>query len=149
MDEKGKIYGASAVSAVGVAATLKGLAAAAAPALSTAKISAVGATIGGASGAVVGSGFGIATGGAAIAGTIPMATAGAAIGGWVGPALAFFGIGTAPVWAVPVAVAGGVVTAAGVGYLGYEGVRHAIAVWKASGRADDPAGDEASSQDSS
>ena len=132
MDEKGNIFGASAVSAVGVAATLKGLAAASGPVLSTAKISAIGATIGGASGAVVGSGVGIATGGAAISGTIPMAAAGAAIGGWTGPALAAFGIGTAPAWAVPLAVAGGAVTVAGAGYLCYQGLQHFISRWDAS-----------------
>ena len=131
MDEKGKIFGASAVSAVGVAATIKGLAAAAGPALSTAKISAIGATIGGATGAVVGSGVGIATGGAAISGTIPLAAAGAAIGGWTGPALAVFGIGTAPAWAMPLAVAGGVGSVVGAGYLCYQGIRHVISGWDA------------------
>lgn len=145
MNEKDKIIGAGAVSAVGIAATIKGLAAAAGPVLSTAEISAIGATIGSGTGALVGSGVGIATGGVAISATIPMAAAGAAIGGWAGPALAFFGIGTAPVWAVPVAVAGGVVSTAGAGYLGYEGVRHAIAFWMAPGLEDE----EASSQDSS
>jgi hypothetical protein len=132
VDERGKIYGASAVSAVGLAATVKGLAAAAGPALSTAKISAIGATIGGASGASIGSGVGIATGGAAISGTIPMAAAGAAIGGWAGPALAAFGIGTAPAWAVPLVIASGAVTAAGAGYLCYHGLQHVISRWDAS-----------------
>lgn len=139
MDENGKIFGASAASAVGVAATIKGLAAAAGPALSVAKISAIGATIGGTTGAVVGSGVGIASGGTAIAGTIPMASAGAAIGGWVGPALAVFGIGTAPAWAMPLAVAGGVVTIAGAGYLGYQGLQAVISRWDA---ADEPESEE-------
>lgn len=132
MDGKGKIFGASAVSAVGVAATIKGLAAAAGPTLSTAKISAIGATIGGAAGGVVGSGIGIATGGAAMSGTIPMAAAGASIGGWAGPALAVFGIGTAPAWAMPLAVAGGVVSVAGAGFLGYQGLRRVLSRWGAS-----------------
>ena len=132
MNEHGKIIGAGVVSMVGVAATIKGLAAAAGPALSTAKISAIGATIGSATGSVVGSGIGIATGGAAISGTIPMAAAGAAIGGWAGPALAFFGIGTAPVWAVPLAVAGGVVTLGGAGWLCYQGVQHVVSRWDSS-----------------
>lgn len=145
MNENDKIIGAGAVSAVGIAATIKGLAAAAGPALSSAKISAIGATIGSGAGALFGSGVGIATGGAAVSGTIPMAAAGAAIGAWAGPALAFLGIGTAPVWAVPLAVAGGLATTAGVGYLGYEGVRHAIAVWKAPGLEEA----EGSSRDSS
>ena len=148
MDDKGKIFGASAMSAVGVAATIKGLAAAAGPALSTAKISAIGATIGGASGAMVGSGVGIATGGAAISGTIPMAATGAAIGGWAGPALAVFGIGTAPAWAVPLAVAGGVVTLAGAGWLCYHGLQPVTSLWDASGDSEpDTSEDEVSVPD--
>jgi uncharacterized membrane protein YebE (DUF533 family) len=49
-----------------------------------------------------------------MAATVPFATAGAAIGGWAGPALALVGIGTAPAWAIPVAIAGGVVAVGGV-----------------------------------
>ena len=46
-------------------------------------------------------------------GVVPFAAAGAAIGGWAGPALALVGIGTAPAWAVPVAIGGGVVAVGG------------------------------------
>lgn len=81
---------------------------------STAAISAAGAAIGGVTGGVVGSGFGLVTGGFGMAATVPFATAGAAIGGWAGPALALVGIGTAPAWAVPVAVGGAVVAVSGV-----------------------------------
>ena len=80
----------------------------------TVAISALGAAIGGVAGDVFGSGVGLATGGAGMAATVPFATAGAAIGGWAGPALALVGIGTAPAWAIPVAIAGGVVAVGGV-----------------------------------
>ena len=83
--------------AVGVAAAASGM---------TGTISAVGAAIGAAVGGGFGAGVGIATGGVAMAGTIPLAGAGAAIGAWAGPGLALLGIGTAPAWGVPVAVGG-------------------------------------------
>ncbi|NHA14609.1 hypothetical protein [Thioalkalivibrio sp. XN279] len=126
MNKKERVLGSSAVSVVGIAATIKGLAAAAGPVLSTAKISAIGATVGGGAGAMVGSGVGIATGGIAMPGTIPFAVGGAAIGSWAGPALAVFGIGTAPAWAVPLAIAGGVVAVGGTGWLCYQGLQYII-----------------------
>jgi hypothetical protein len=49
-----------------------------------------------------------------MAATIPFAVGGAAIGNWAGPALALVGLGTAPAWAVPVAVVGGVVGVGGL-----------------------------------
>jgi len=79
----------------------------------TATISAVGATIGGVTGGIMGSSVGLVTGGVGIAATVPFAAAGTAIGGWAGPALALLGIGTARAWAVPVAIAGGVITLGG------------------------------------
>ena len=78
----------------------------------TAKISAVGAGLGAALTGPLGPGTGIATGGAAISATVPFAAAGAAIGSWAGPALALVGIGTAPAWAVPVAVGGQILVGA-------------------------------------
>lgn len=96
----------------GTAATAVGVIAAGTSA--TSAISAAGAAIGGVAGGVLGSGVGLATGGVGMAATVPFAAAGAAIGGWAGPALAVVGIGTAPAWAVPVAIAGGVVAVGGV-----------------------------------
>jgi len=95
----------------GTAATTVGVIAAGTSA--TGAISAAGAAIGGVAGGVIGSGVGLATGGVGMAATVPFAAAGAAIGGWAGPALALVGIGTAPVWAVPVAIIGGVVAIGG------------------------------------
>ena len=80
----------------------------------TGAISAAGAAIGGVAGGVFGSGVGLATGGVGMAATVPFAAAGTAIGGWAGPALALVGIGTAPAWAVPVAIGGGVVAIVGL-----------------------------------
>lgn len=96
----------------GTAATAVGVIAAGTSA--TGAISAAGAAIGGVAGGVLGSGVGLATGGVGMAATVPFAAAGAAIGGWAGPALAVVGIGTAPAWAVPVAIAGGIVAVGGV-----------------------------------
>jgi hypothetical protein len=96
----------------GSLATAAGIAAAGTSA--TGAISAAGAAIGGIGGGVLGSGVGLATGGVGMAATVPFAAAGAAIGSWAGPALAVVGIGTAPAWAVPVAIAGGVVTVGGL-----------------------------------
>lgn len=95
----------------GTAATTVGVIAAGTSA--TGAISAAGAAIGGVAGGVIGSGIGLATGGVGMAATVPFAAAGAAIGGWAGPALALVGIGTAPAWAVPVAIGGGVVAIGG------------------------------------
>ena len=95
----------------GTAATTVGVIAAGTSA--TGAISAAGAAIGGVAGGVLGSGVGLATGGVGMAATVPFAAAGAAIGGWAGPALALVGIGTAPAWAVPVAIGGGVVAVGG------------------------------------
>lgn len=95
----------------GTAATTVGVIAAGTSA--TGAISAAGAAIGGVAGGVLGSGVGLATGGVGMAATVPFAAAGAAIGGWAGPALALVGIGTAPAWAVPVAIGGGVVAIGG------------------------------------
>ncbi len=86
----------------------------AAGASATGAISAAGAAIGGVAGGVLGSGVGLVTGGVGMAATIPFAAAGTAIGGWAGPALAIVGIGTAPAWAVPVAIGGGLVAAVGL-----------------------------------
>ena len=105
------IAGGSAASAAGIVA---------AGASATGIISAVGAAIGGVAGGVFGSGVGLATGGVGIAATVPFATAGVAIGGWAGPALAVLGIGTAPVWAVPAAIGGGVVAAGGIAVAAYK-----------------------------
>jgi hypothetical protein len=99
------VVGGSAASAAGVIA---------AGTSATGAISAVGAVVGGVAGGVLGSSVGLVTGGAGIAATAPFAAAGAAIGGWAGPALALVGIGTAPAWAVPVAIGGGVVAIGGV-----------------------------------
>ena len=98
------LVGGSAATAVGVIA---------AGSSATAAISAGGAAIGGIAGGVLGSGIGIATGGVGMAATVPLATAGAFIGGWAGPALALVGIGTAPAWALPVAIGGGAVAIGG------------------------------------
>ena len=92
----------------GTAATAAGIVAAGAT--SSGALTAAGAVVGGVTGGVVGSSVGLATGGFGMVATIPFATGGAAIGAWGGSALtAVLGIGTAPVWAVPVAVGGGVV----------------------------------------
>lgn len=104
--------------ASGTAATTVGVIAAGTSA--TGAISAAGAAIGGVAGGVFGSGVGLATGGAGMVATVPFATAGAAIGGWAGPALAVVGIGTAPAWAVPVAIIGGVVTFSGIAAAAYK-----------------------------
>jgi hypothetical protein len=102
----------------GTAATAAGVIAAGTSA--TGAISAAGAAIGGVAGGVMGSGVGLATGGMGMAATVPFAAAGTAIGGWAGPALAVVGIGTAPAWAVPVAIAGGVVATCGVAVGAYK-----------------------------
>jgi len=79
----------------------------------TATISAVGATIGGVTGGIMGSSVGLVSGGVGMAATVPFAAAGTAIGSWAGPALALVGIGTAPAWAIPVAIGGGVIALGG------------------------------------
>lgn len=112
---------ATSVLAGGTATTVGVVAAGSA---TTGAISAAGAAIGGVAGGVLGSGVGIATGGVGMAATVPFAAAGAAIGGWAGPALALVGIGTAPVWAVPVAIGGGVICAGGVAIAGYKVFKH-------------------------
>src|SRR5262245_44866106 len=101
---------ASIVGGIATAA-LGGIAAASA---TTGTIGAVGAAVGGVGGGVLGSTFGIASGGVASAATAPLAAAGAAIGGWAGHVLALFGIGTAPVWAIPLLLVGAAVAIAGV-----------------------------------
>jgi|GEM_PF-1627155 len=114
----------------GAAATAAGVVAAGTS--TTAAISAAGATIGGVAGgivgAVTGSSIGLATGGTAMAATIPFATAGTALGttlgGYAGTVAALFGIGTAPVWAVPVAVAGGVAMTGGATVAAYKFYKH-------------------------
>ncbi len=98
------VAGGTVASAVGIAA---------AGTSATAAISAGGAVVGSLAGGVLGSGVGLATGGVGMAATVPFAMAGAAIGGWAGPALAIIGIGTAPAWAVPLAIGGGVVALGG------------------------------------
>lgn len=105
------IVGGSAASAVGIVA---------AGASATGTISAVGAAVGGITGGVVGTSVGLATGGVGMVATVPFATAGAAIGSWAGPALAFFGIGTAPAWAIPAAIGGGIVAAGGIAVAAYK-----------------------------
>lgn len=106
----------------GTAATTVGVIAAGTSA--TVAISAAGAAIGGVAGGVVGSGVGLATGGVGMAATVPFAAAGAAVGGWAGPALALVGIGTAPAWAVPVAIGGGVVALGGAAVAIYKFAMH-------------------------
>lgn len=86
----------------------------------TGAISAAGSAIGAVGGAVLGSGVGLATGGFGMAATVPFATAGAAIGAWAGPALAVLGIGTAPAWAVPAAIGGGIIATGGIAVAGYK-----------------------------
>lgn len=94
----------------------------------TAAISAAGATIGGVAGGVVGSvigsGVGLASGGVGMVATVPFATTGAmlgtAVGGYAGEVAAIIGIGTAPAWALPVAIAGSVVMAGGLAVTGYK-----------------------------
>jgi hypothetical protein len=108
------ITGGAATSVVGVVAA--GTAA-------TGTISAVGAAVGAVGGGVLGSSVGLATGGVGMAATVPFATAGAAIGGWAGPALAVFGIGTAPAWAVPAAIGGGLIAAGGLAVVGYKFIK--------------------------
>ena len=105
------VVGGSAASVAGVVA---------AGTSATGAISAAGATIGGIAGGVFGSGVGLVTGGMGMAATVPFATAGAAIGAWLGPALAVFGIGTAPIWAVPMVVVGSVVAVGGLGAATYK-----------------------------
>ena len=105
------IVGGSAASILGVAA---------AGSSATAAISAAGAAVGAVAGGVMGSSIGMVTGGVGIAATGPLAVAGAALGGWAGPALALIGIGTAPVWAVPLAVVGGVFFVGGVAAATYK-----------------------------
>lgn len=106
----------------GTAATTVGVIAAGTSA--TGAISAAGAAIGGVAGGVFGSGVGLATGGVGMAATVPFAAAGASVGGWAGPALALVGIGTAPAWAVPVAIGGGVVALGGTAVAIYKYAKH-------------------------
>lgn len=86
----------------------------------TGAISAAGAAVIGIAGGVLGFGVGLVTGGVGMAATVPFATAGAAIGSLAGPALALIGIGTAPVWAIPVAIGGGVVATSGFAVAAYK-----------------------------
>lgn len=90
----------------------------------TGAISAAGAAIGGVAGGVVGSSVGLATGGVGMAATVPFAAGGAAIGSWAGPALALFGIGTAPTWAVPLSIGGGVVALSSAAAAIYKFAKH-------------------------
>lgn len=113
------IVGGSATTAAGLFA---------AGTATTGTISAAGATIGGVvggvAGAVTGSSIGLASGGVGMVATVPFAAAGSAIGasvgGWAGPVLAVFGIGTAPAWAMPAAVIGGVLAAGSAAVAGYK-----------------------------
>lgn len=116
----------SVMAAGGVAACATGVTAAVTAATASAStlatIGAIGTGIGGTIGGLVGAGVGIATGGTAIAGTIPCAIGGAALGGSAATAIAStcasaLGIATAPAWAVPVAICGGV-AAIGAGAYG-------------------------------
>lgn len=113
------VVGGAATSVVGLVAAGTG---------ATGAISAAGASIGGlvggVAGAVTGSSVGLVTGGAGMAATVPFAAAGttigAAVGSWAGPALAVFGIGTAPAWAVPAVIGGGVLAVGGAAIAGYK-----------------------------
>ena len=112
----GTAIGGSVAFAAGSTAAIIGTTTTAATTITGAG-AAIGGIVGGGIGAIAGSGIGIATGGTAIAGTIPLALAGSTTGASVGLAYAttvagWFGISvvTAPVWAIPVAVAGGVAT---------------------------------------
>ena len=100
----------------------------------------IGGLIGGVGGAVVGSGVGIATGGTAIAGTVPLAIGGAAggatiggtiattVAGWIGvPIATTTTVVSAPVWAIPLAVAGGVAAVGAIGYRIFRRKRNAMA----------------------
>lgn len=78
----------------------------------------IGATVGG----ILGAGIGLVSGGTGIAATVPFAIGGGALGGSAATAIAStcasaLGIATAPVWAVPVAVGGGI-TVVGAGVFG-------------------------------
>ena len=78
----------------------------------------IGATVGG----ILGLGIGLVSGGTGIAATVPFAIGGGALGGSAATAIAStcasaLGIATAPVWAVPVAVGGGI-TVVGAGVFG-------------------------------
>ena len=94
----------------------------------------IGTTVGAVTGGVVGTGIGIATGGTAIAGTVPLAIAGGTTGGAVGASVAttvagWLGIPmattttvavvTTPVWAIPVAIAGGACALGALGVFCY------------------------------
>lgn len=60
--------------------------------------------------------------------TVPFAAVGSAlgttIGGYAGTAAALVGIGTAPVWAVPVAIVGGVAMTGGATVVAYKFYKH-------------------------
>ena len=87
-----------------------------------ATISAGGTVAGGMTGGIIGSGIGIATCGTAIVGTIPLISIGAISGGSLALNVAtFLGIGaTAPAWAFPVSIAGGVIFVGAGSYFVYE-----------------------------
>jgi uncharacterized membrane protein YebE (DUF533 family) len=70
----------------------------------------------------------VVTGGAGMAATVPLAVTGSALGttlgGYAGTAAALVGIGTAPAWAVPLAVAGGVAMTGGATVAAYKFYKH-------------------------
>lgn len=115
-----KVENAAIVGMVGAGAAATTAGVIAAGSATTGAISAAGAAIGGVAGGVLGSSVGLVTGGFGMAATIPFAAGGAAIGSFAGPALAIIGIGTAPAWAFPAAIAGCFFTTAGVAVGGYK-----------------------------
>ncbi len=101
------------------------LASAAPVAAITAASSTVGGFIGTGIGAAMGAGVGLASAGTASAATIPFAITGGIFGNFLGgtgaySAPAALGVGTAPVWAVPVAVGGGILALSGGAFLVYK-----------------------------
>ena len=93
--------------------------------VTSATIVGAGTAFGATTGAIFGSGVGLASGGTAIAATVPFAKAGAVLGGSIaGNVVSYFGIGaTAPGWAVPAAIGGVTVVAIGGSLLIYNHIQ--------------------------
>jgi hypothetical protein len=89
--------------------------------VTSATVVGAGTAFGATTGAIFGTGVGLASGGTAIAATVPFAKAGALLGGSIaGNVVSYFGIGaTAPGWAVPLAIGGVTIVAIGGSLLIY------------------------------
>lgn len=85
----------------------------------TATLNAIGGSGGAMVGACLGSSWGLVSAGAGISAAGPGAVLGAAVGSHLGQALAFFGLCSAPTWAVPLLIAGLVLVLLGLGGLLY------------------------------